>query len=72
MECAFLRWGRVQVRKVLEDVGSVRGWVLVVESADRQHGRLRPVSLGNVWVRNPKDWFGGVSVRRRLLGWLAG
>jgi hypothetical protein len=62
----------MRVRKVLEDVGSVRRGVLVVESADGQHDRLRPVGLGNVWVWDSKDGFGGVSVCCRLLGWLAG
>jgi hypothetical protein len=62
----------MRVREVLEDVRSVRRGVLVVKSVDGRRGRLRPVRLGNVWVWNPEDRFGGVSVRRRVLGWLTG
>jgi hypothetical protein len=72
MEFAFLRRGCMQVRKVLEDVGSVRRGVLVVESVDGRRGRLRPIGLCNVWVWYPKDGFRGVLVGGRLLGWLAG
>jgi hypothetical protein len=62
----------MRVRKVLEDVGSVRRGVLVVESVDGWRGRLRPIRLCNVLVRYPKDGFRGVLVGGRLLGWLAG
>jgi hypothetical protein len=72
MEFAFLRQGCMRVRKVLEDVGSVRRGVLVIESVDGRRGRLRPIRLRNVWVWYPKDGFRGVPVCGRLLGWLAG
>jgi hypothetical protein len=65
----------VWVQEVLKDVGAVRRWVLFIEPVDSWVGRfVRPglVNVGNIGVQDPEDGFGGVSVGRRLLGWLAG
>jgi hypothetical protein len=62
----------MRVREVLEDVGSVRRRVLVVESVNGRRSRSRPVWLGNVRVWDPKNGFGDGLVVCRLMGRLAG
>jgi hypothetical protein len=72
IESSFLQRGHMRVREVLEDVGSVRRRVLVIESVDGRRSRSQPVWLGNVRVWDPKDGFGGGLMVCRLMGWLAG
>jgi hypothetical protein len=64
MLSVFLQRDCVGVQKVLEDVGSIRGWLVVVEPVNGRVARFVWACLinpGDVRVWYPTDWFFGIS-----------